>query len=102
MIRRLLISVEPRLLGTSLAVALEGPTVEIMVHNGGDPPEGRADVAIVTGVDSGGIEAPTVIALPDHEGGSGVALIRSDGEVETVPVTTYADLRRVVDALITP
>ena len=101
-IRRLLISVEPRLLGTSLAVALDGPAVEIMVHNGGEPPRGRADVAIVTGADNGEIEASTVIALPNHEGGSGVALVRSGGEVEAVPVITYSDLRRVVDALIAP
>lgn len=96
---RLIIAVDPPLLATSLAEALAGPTLDVVVGNGAMDAEVGADLAIVSGPGRDWVEAKTVISLPDQEGGSGMALLRSNGAVEPVVIADFDDLSRVVASL---
>jgi hypothetical protein len=92
--RRIIVAVEPFVLGGALADLLRQDDDEVVVidlRDRVDLPPGRFDAAVVTG--SPDVEADVVIQLPDTEGGGGTAsVLEEDGVRRQTPMSTVTDL----------
>ena len=95
--RRILVAVEPAILGDSLAGVLGDRGDRVDVIDLRDPqapvPTGHYDAAIVTISLPDGIDADVVIELPDHQGGGGT------GSVQRGLVTARVELDGIDDLL---
>jgi hypothetical protein len=100
--RRVLVAVEPAILGDALAGVLgsEGDDVDVidLRDASADGPAGHYDAAIVTVVLPHGIDADVVIELPDHLGNPGTGSVRHGRITARVHLDGIDDLLDVLRA----
>ena len=92
---RVLIAVEPFVLGEALAGLLAEAGDDVVVLEPEQSPAtvtGDYDAAIVTIVLPDDVSADVIIELPDHEGNRGTGTLRRGTEVQPVVIESLDDL----------
>jgi hypothetical protein len=94
-VRRLVIAVEPLLLGSSLA-AVFGREFNVVLCHPEQEESCIAELAIVSESRRDSVKADTVITLPDVEGNAGTAIVWHGEHAVPVRIATLRDLVDVV------
>ena len=95
---RLLIDVQPALLGLMLANVLTRLGVDEVVHIGTATPAGvHYDAALTTAIRPADIAAPVVIKFPDQEGNAGIGEITDRKGMKTVAIVGLDTVLELLD-----
>jgi hypothetical protein len=100
--RRVLVAVEPRVLGDVLARLLRHDHVDVdaLAVDGGEvepPAAGHYDAAVVTITLPDSVTADVVLELPDTLGNAGEGRLRQDAATTPVPVDGPAAIIDLID-----
>lgn len=94
---RILVAVEPRLLGDAMATLLaDAGQDDVEVLPEGGTPQGHYDGAVVT-IDLTGLDAEIVIRLPDDAGGAGTGTATTADEGRDVELLDVRSVLHLLD-----
>lgn len=101
--RRVIVAVEPRLLGDVLSEGLAETGLEVVVHASVERPDSSLtgasyDIAIITGTLPDDVVVDAVICLPDAPGGPAKVTSRAAG-CRLVDVRDLSDIRALLGQL---
>lgn len=99
--RRVLVSVEPRVLAEALGATLRqaGDEVVVVATDAVRGDEGWFDAAIVTATSAGDLPARVTVILPDALGNGGRGRVSSADGVTELDMGTSADVLGILDRL---
>lgn len=105
---RVVIAVEPRLLGDALKAALEAsPELDVVVHPDSDDPRieleaGGYTIALVTGGLPDGIDVDAVVRIPEEAGTAGSGVVETGADRQAFHVVGVGDVVDAVARLLRP